>query len=269
MNLPPDSNQLAPIGTPLETIVDTSNIEEQSKKMRLIAYAKREISDLRKFIAKPVRHFPTKSTSNEKWTRVAFLFGLVILINAVFELTIGLALETWASLEYTLDVTSIGLILGAIAGAPLFEELMFRAGLRNITYSLFFGPVFICIAVGPWQIALAVCLIAICIAMLMEYSVSPKNKWVNGGSRFIYGRQFIRHYPQVFWLYACAFSLMHVSNYNFSDGTGWFVIFAVIPQFVGGILLGYVRIRDGLTSAMALHFLVNLFAVLMVAIFGA
>lgn len=269
MNLPPDANQMTIADTQIEHVVGSIAIEKQSKKERLFAYARREISDVRRFIAKPVRRFSTRSTPSEKWARLAFLFPLGLLINAVYMLSIGLALDSWTSLENTLDMTEIFGIVLAIAGAPLIEELIFRAGLRGFKYSLFIGPVLICLMAGSWQISLGLCLSGICVALLMRYSISTKDSAINRKNRFAYGRQFIQHYPKVFWLYAGAFAIVHVQNFSFSDATGLLVIFAVIPQLVMGILWGYLRLRDGLMSSMVLHSLNNLFVVLLIAMAGA
>ena len=268
MSLQPEPNQMTIADTRIEHVVGSIAIEKQSKKERLLAYARREMSDIRQFIAKPVRRFSTRSTPREKWTRLAFLFSLGLLIDAVYLLSIGLALDSWTSLENTLDMTGIFGIFLVIAGGPLIEELIFRAGLRSIIYSIFIGPVLICLMLGAWQISIGFCIFGICIAMLMEYSVSAKNKLLDGAKKSNYGRLFIQHYPKVFWLYAASFAIVHIQNFSFSDATGLLVIFAVIPQFVAGILWGYVRLRDGLMSSVVLHSLNNLFAVLMVALLG-
>jgi membrane protease YdiL (CAAX protease family) len=263
MSLPSDSSQITIADRQIELAVGSITIEKRSIKERLFAYVKQEISDVRRFIAKPVRRFSSRSTSGEKWARIALFFSLGLLIDTVYVLSIGSALDSWTTLENTLDMTGFFEIFLVIAGAPLIEELIFRAGLRNLTYSLFFGPVLICLMFGTWQISLGLCLFGLCVAMLMEYSISAKNKLFNGGKKLIFGRQFIQHYPKVYWLYACAFAIVHVQNFSFSDATGLFVIFAVIPQFVAGVLWGYVRLRDGLMSSMALHSLNNLFVVLL------
>jgi hypothetical protein len=75
--------------------------------------------------------------------------------------------------------------------------------------------------------------------------------------RFARSRAFIRRYPYVFWMYAISFGLVHVSNFYSTNGRDYWLIFAVSSQLFGGALLGYLRLRQGLRSAIAFHALFN------------
>lgn len=246
-------------------LVSTTDVK-QEKMARLHAYAKREFADLRQFLAKPVRRFSGKSNGNERWARVAFLAALGLLINLIFVLTIGLALDSWTTLEIDRDMTGVAVIFAILVIAPLMEEIVFRAGLRNLQYSLFVGPVLITLFFGNWQIAAGIFLFSMSVAVYLYFLGSDSRKHQYAGERFLFSRQFIQHYPKVFWLYASAFAFVHVANFSFTDASGLLVVFAVIPQLSMGVLWGYVRLRDGLKSAITLHFLNNLLvALLMVA----
>jgi membrane protease YdiL (CAAX protease family) len=253
---------------------DTNLTEEQSAQSNLTAmptsptkqrlaepqstFIRREIVELRQFLAKPVRRFSSKSTLSDRWKRVMLLAGIGLTFNFIYIISIGLALHSWTTMENVLDVTNGGIIFFGIIIAPLVEELIFRAGLRNLQYSLFVGPALISLLFGPWQIVAGMFFFAMSVAAYLHFVGLDKRKQQYMGEKFRFGRQFIQHYPKIFWLYAGAFSMVHVTNFRFNDASGLFVVFAVIPQLSMGILWGYVRLRDGLRSSIALHFLNNL-----------
>jgi membrane protease YdiL (CAAX protease family) len=186
------------------------------------------------------------------------LAGIGLTFNVIYILSIGLALHSWTSIENNLEVTSVGVFIVGIIVAPLVEELIFRAGLRNLRYSLFVGPALISLLFGPWQLAAGMFFFAMSVAAYLHFLGLDRRKHQYKGEKFRFGRQFIQHYPKIFWLYAGAFSMVHVTNFRFNDASGLLVVFAVVPQLSMGILWGYVRLRDGLRSSIALHFLNNL-----------
>jgi membrane protease YdiL (CAAX protease family) len=239
------------------TTMPTSSIE-QSLAEPHSSFFRREIVELRHFLTKPVRRFHSKSTLLDRWKRVILLAGIGLTFNVIYILSIGLALHSWTSIENKLEVTSVGVFIVGIIVAPLMEELIFRAGLRNLQYSLFVGPALISLLFGPWQLAAGIFFFAMLVAAYLYFLGSDGRKHQYKGEKFRFGRQFIQHYPKIFWLYAGAFSIVHIANFRFNDASGLFVVFAVIPQLSMGILWGYVRLRDGLRSSIALHFLNNL-----------
>ena len=61
-----------------------------------------------------------------------------------------------------------------------------------------------------------------------------------------------RVFPVIFWLTAVLFALLHTTN--FGDGlSGPLLLIGVLPQLVVGLVLGYVRMRFGLASAILFH----------------
>ncbi|MEB0033188.1 CPBP family glutamic-type intramembrane protease, partial [Undibacterium sp. RTI2.1] len=160
-----------------------------------------------------------------------------------------------------LDFSNLKLFaFAALIIAPILEELIFRLGLRNATYTLFFGPILVTIFSGSFFVTLGLTAVIVLMALVFEIQERYRTRNGKSGHNFYLGRQFIQAYPKVFWLYAFAFSFVHIANHSFDDASGFLVVFAVIPQLVLGIFLGYLRLRDGITSAMSLHFLNNLLA---------
>ncbi|GGJ23631.1 type II CAAX prenyl endopeptidase Rce1 family protein [Deinococcus roseus] len=75
-------------------------------------------------------------------------------------------------------------------------------------------------------------------------------------------------FPVVFYLFAFVFALVHLSNYE----TGLkslnlpTMLLLVIPQFLAGLMFGYVRVRMGFLNGVALHAAYN--AVFLVPLVG-
>lgn len=54
------------------------------------------------------------------------------------------------------------------------------------------------------------------------------------------------------------FGLVHITNYDFESIPIYFYPIMVIPQLIGGLILGIIRIRFGLRYAILQHSLFNL-----------
>ena len=66
---------------------------------------------------------------------------------------------------------------------------------------------------------------------------------------------FARVFPLFFWLSTAGFACVHLLNYD--EGSLYVLLPLVLPQFVTGSILGYLRVNYGLWAAMLLHALHN------------
>ena len=62
---------------------------------------------------------------------------------------------------------------------------------------------------------------------------------------------FSQGFPAFFWLSTAGFALVHLLNYT--EGSLAILLPLVLPQFVLGTMLGYLRVHYGLIPAIALH----------------
>ena len=249
---------------------ETANASALPAPKRLIVYAKHEIKACWQYLKHP-RYLRRSHPSNkERWSRIALFFTLMLLMDIVFVLTIGLALDKWTTLDYVPDLDGLEFFVIAVLIAPLLEELIFRAGLRVPIYSLYIGPVLITLVGGttPWQLCLVFIATILMLAFGAHLYIQQRKRERGMQTNFFVARQYLQHYPKVFWLYACGFSLVHIVNYGINDASGLLVVFAVIPQFIAGALWGYIRLRDGLMSSIALHALANFVAFVLIYGFG-
>lgn len=159
------------------------------------------------------------------------------------------------------------LILAVVIGAPVFEELVFRSWLSGKP-----GHILALLAVAAGAVGfgaahvfspiagivvLAVCLIGAGAALIGLYR-RPAMGW------------FARFFPGFFWFATASFALVHLANFDSGDTWGSLAILLplVLPQFLLGTMVGYMRVRIGLWAAIMLHAAHNATAVSLAAMAG-
>ena len=147
-------------------------------------------------------------------------------------------------------------ILGVVVAAPVLEEIVFRSWLSGhpgpiiallsiVTGGIGFGIAHISAPIVGVLLVVAGLLGAIIALVLLRNR--PPMGW------------FAAIFPGIFWFSAIAFALVHIANFDPEEAGGsWLVLLPlVLPQFILGALLGYVRVKIGLWSAIVLHSLHN------------
>ena len=232
--------------------------------MRLVA--RTEFAALWRFLAAPRRTLKSPSPGTHWAARALFFAAVALALNLVIEFGMLSPLADRAQIDSKMpEAVTLGWTLLALVFAPVVEELVFRAGLRQAGYTLFIGPALIAlIAVPGRQLTLIVVAVLVVIALVV-WLFCRSVLFRRAGARFAAGRRFVVHYGWVFWAYAAAFALMHVGNYAWSGPRGALVVLLVAPQFVVGVVAGYLRVRDGLRASVLLHFASNAVAVALMA----
>lgn len=145
-------------------------------------------------------------------------------------------------------------IITAVILAPLLEETMFRLFLKfsraRVNISLFL-------------ISLSFFAVSGIVGSLMLVL------WLAHGIMLLDRRYYtivlyfwIKNRKLIFWSVVLIFGLVHLDNYDL-DMIPWYLYFpTVIPQLIGGVFLGIVRIRFGFLWAVLLHAAYNLVATL-------
>ncbi|MGB7420097.1 MAG: CPBP family glutamic-type intramembrane protease [Erythrobacter sp.] len=194
-----------------------------------------------------------KGTSAQPFTLLARIYALDIALMLLLIGVAGIATTLGVELPETaiagMEFTP-GLIALVIIGAPLLEELIFRGWLTGrpgelTALALALGVGGIALVTSGiegaiiWTAGAAVLACLAAIVLLIIWRARPAPHW--------YGRNF----PAFFWLSTLGFALIHIAN--FGDAPLLAVLPLVVPQFVIGALLGYVRVRIGLWAAILLH----------------
>lgn len=187
-----------------------------------------------------------------------FIGVLMGIVSAGFELPENLN----SSLE--LNLTTVALV---VIVAPLLEELGFRSWLSGRPAYLFAILLLVIAgAVGAIlgasmadEAAQASLVLSVVVGLILALIIAivvrkrPTPDWYRS------------IFPALFWLSAIGFGLIHLLNYP-EEGVLLLALPLVIPQFVLGTILGYVRVHYGLWTAIVLHALHNGFALSVAAL---
>jgi uncharacterized protein len=149
------------------------------------------------------------------------------------------------------------LLFGLFLG-PLFEELVFRLSLicskLNLSISLSLSNTALITTLldirlltlfGGFNFFVGLC---ICLIFLNQHPTAHfriEKFWKN-------------HFAFVFYTSSIAFGLIHFTNYSLDGISALLVaILFSIPQMIGGLILGFVRIRLGFLPVVLMHILFN------------
>lgn len=205
--------------------------------------------DMAAFARRPHRR-PGPGQHLSRWC-LAWLLGLGLAAGVDAFLMLFLA-----DVPSVLEQAPQGLLwLSGVLIAPAAEELIFRAGLRNASYLMFVGPSLVAVLRGAWWVLWVWVLVAIVLLAVW------RRRMGRPGGKFWLARRFSVRYPIWFWTYTMAFGLVHIGNYEAAGSQWLWLPLLVLPQITTGFFLGYLRVRNGLYSAMAAHFAHNLVAI--------
>lgn len=145
--------------------------------------------------------------------------------------------------------------LTALLWAPVVEELVFRYGLRrirNLWWLLPFGVAALMQGASPGGgFALAAFLLLCWLPYLSGRSAAREPlPWS-------VRRAWLAWFPWIFHLSSLAFSALHLFNFNLAHTPVWLLPLLVLPQWVTGMVLGWLRVRRGIGASIALHAIFN------------
>lgn len=143
-------------------------------------------------------------------------------------------------------------IITAVILAPILEEAMFRLFLKfsrarfNISFFLISLSSFVFSGILG-SVMMVLWLVFAIVLLDRRYYINIQYFW-------------LRNRKVVFWAVVLLFGLIHLDNYDL-ELIPWYLYFpTVLPQLIGGVFLGIVRIRFGFLWAILLHAAFNLVA---------
>ncbi len=71
-------------------------------------------------------------------------------------------------------------------------------------------------------------------------------------------RTYRRFFPWLFHASAIGFALLHLFNFQIGQGSAIVLLLLVLPQYLSGLVMGWLRVRQGFGACLALHALFNL-----------
>ena len=204
---------------------------------------------LRAFLRRPTLDVSAQNASPLKVIARIYALDMVVMFALILAASVAVALGVYipetalAGIEFTPLI-----VAGVVIGAPVFEELIFRSWLSGkpqhilALFGLLAGVLgFGLIHRSGTILGVAVLAAGIGAAALALFLLrrTPPMRW------------FSAIFPAAFWLATMAFALVHLLN--FDEGALYVLLPLVLPQFVLGTLVGYLRVRIGLWAAIVLH----------------
>lgn len=217
---------------------------------------------LASFLTRPTLPAATIESGALKVLARVFALDVIAMFVLIIAATIAVAAGVYipetalAGIEFTPLV-----IMGVLIAAPVMEELLFRGWLSGRPGAVLPLVLFIAGVAGFWFVhrlspAVGFGLLGVgllgALVCLFALRSRPVMAW------------FAALFPLFFWLSASAFALIHI--FNFEEGLSLILLPLVLPQFILGMLAGYVRVQIGLWAAIALHFAHNAFALSLAAL---
>jgi hypothetical protein len=141
----------------------------------------------------------------------------------------------------------------ALIWAPIVEELVFRFGLRRPIHALWLVPVLTLVFLNgmQWWAGSLLGASVLTLWWLGRWNVMPR-VWA-----WPWLRAYCRYFPWVMHASVLAFAALHLHNFQFEQMAWWMMMVLVLPQWVTGQVLAWMRVERGIGTAMLLHALFN------------
>lgn len=155
-----------------------------------------------------------------------------------------------------IEITA-AIVFAVVLVAPLLEELVFRSWLSGRPRYLIGFPIALIAGVGAAMAGAnstgdqaEIALGAAMLGGIVLYMIAAAMLWKRQAPAW-----FRTIFVAMFWLSTLAFAAIHLLN--FSEGNLAALLPLILPQFILGTMLGYLRVNYGLWTAIALHMLHN------------
>lgn len=201
---------------------------------------KQSFFDFLKFLKKPVDAKGTDVTIALKMKSILVVFIFDVLIIGLLQVLISYLESIGIIPNYDDEFSKLydehpAMLISflIIFIAPLFEEFIFRFPLvfkRNYLLR----------------------------AMISLQSGNSKN-----GKSLVedkYRKFWDKHYTIIFYFSAFIFSLIHMSNYTANSMNIFIILLLISPQFILGVLFGFIRVKIGFWQVFLFHSFHNLIA---------
>ncbi len=183
----------------------------------------------------------------------AFLWA----VNLMLLGPIAVAAATAGGAQHKLALQAVPW-MQALLWAPLVEELVFRYGLRRVGQAFWLTPLATGILFSGPTPGAGLLLCAVVLLSILPQAEHPWGRRVrHPGRTWARCRAWRNAFPWLFHGASLAFAAVHLYNFNLSQTPWWLLPLLVLPQWLTGLALGWMRVRRGIGAAVLLHALFN------------
>ncbi|MGB3704301.1 type II CAAX prenyl endopeptidase Rce1 family protein [Castellaniella sp.] len=194
---------------------------------------------------------------NAPWWRLAHWAVLLWILNLFVFAPLALSAADAGGAQHRLDIHNLPWMT-ALIWAPIVEELTFRHALRRPAMLWWFVPLMASILLQGAGAASGLMAAAAVLLALAPAWYPAGHRWQAGWRLSWRGRRLVRRaYPLLFHMTALAFAAVHLFNFRLNAMALVLLPLLVLPQWVTGLVLGWMRVRRGLGAAIALHAIFN------------
>lgn len=172
-----------------------------------------------------------------------------------------------AGAQHRLDLSNIPW-KQAVLWAPVIEELVFRYVLRRPSQFFWVLPFGLwCLFTGPEALT-----VSVVVAIVVLLYVRPTYGAGSSFSAIALGKAwpkrwyktYVRHFAWLFYGSTLLFAALHLYNFKFEQISFWVLPLLILPQFITGLVLAWLRVRRGIGASIILHAVFNAGPILLI-----
>lgn len=191
---------------------------------------------------------------NLGFVRMLSWVALLWFVNLFVLAPLALSVAESSGAQHRMDPDNIPWLM-AVLWAPVAEEMLFRYSLRYPRAILWVLPVMIMIVFsGPsWLSGGALALVFALLFALNFRGFTGNDEALPWRIRRIY----VQWFPWIFHLSVLTFASVHLNNFQLNSTPWWMFPVLVLPQWMTGLVLAWMRVRSGIGTAMVMHMMFN------------
>ncbi|MCF8714017.1 CPBP family intramembrane metalloprotease [Joostella atrarenae] len=183
-----------------------------------------------------------------------YAIKMILAFTVLFFLSLVLTIKNDSIQELIATHSKTEIFFLIVLFGPLVEELIFRLSLR-------YNPLFLSTSISFFSYYILRAL-----RSKISFLDDSNSIYISIGISLIIGVIFyfiIRktaiekywklHFKWIYYASVVLFAFLHVFNYELSNSDLFFIPLIVFPQFLDGIVLGYIRIKNGFWYSVLFH----------------